>query len=85
MMKNMRRTITTFLSALALFGFGLFSPAAAAEVEKEPLTQDEILELAAEESADIVALEDVEAGELNAGAGLFILVVIGIAVLVAAD
>ncbi|MFT5470882.1 MAG: hypothetical protein ACI8UO_006013 [Verrucomicrobiales bacterium] len=82
---NLKRWIAITLSVTALFGFGLYSPVVAAEVEKETFNQNEITELAAKERADASALETVEAGEMNPGAGIFILVVIGIAVIVASD
>lgn len=79
---NMKLWITTIISTLSLFSLGLVN---AAEAEKAPLNEAEIAELAAEEQADAQQLQDVEAGDLNAGAGIFILVVIGIGVLVAAN
>ena len=76
----MKHWILTIAAIVSLSGIGLVN---AAEVEKEPLDLTEIAELQVEEQSDAAQLETVEAGDLNAGAGIFILVVIGIAIAVA--
>lgn len=80
----MKRWISTIAAVFALFGLSLVN-AIAGEAEKEPLNLAEIGELALQEQADETALEPVEAGDMNPGAGIFILVVIAIGVAVAAN
>ncbi len=75
----MKHWTATILAAAML----LSSPAAyAGSVEKKPLNLQEITQLAVEEELDKDVLAETEAG-LKSGSGLVILLIIGVAVLVA--
>ena len=75
----MKHWTATILAAAML----LSSPAAyAGSVEKKPLNLQEITQLAVEEELDKEVLAETEAG-LKSGSGLVILLIIGVAVLVA--
>jgi hypothetical protein len=76
---TMKPRIAALLLALSLSA----GPSAmAGSVEKTPLGLNEITRLAVEEELDKEALADTEAG-LKSGAGLMILLLIGVAILVA--
>jgi len=76
---KMKIRTASFLAAAML----LSSPVAqAGSVEKKPLNRQEITQLAVEEELDKEVLAETEAG-LKSGSGLIILLIIGVAVLVA--
>jgi hypothetical protein len=79
MVADMKHWIATLLAALMLF---TGSAAYAGSVEKKPLNLQEITRLAVEEELDKDTLADTEAG-LKSGTGLIILLIIGVAILVA--
>jgi hypothetical protein len=75
----MKHWIATLLAVMML----LACPAVhAGSVEKKPLNLEEITKLAVEEELDKSTLAETEAG-LKSGTGLVILLIIGVAILVA--
>ncbi len=71
-----------FATLLAVLSLALAPVALAGSVEKKPLDLHEITSLAVEEELDKESLADTEAG-LKAGSGLIILLIIGVAILIA--
>ncbi len=76
----MKHWIATLSATLALVFCS--TPLHAGEVKKEPLSLDEITELAVEEQADKPQLQDTEGG-MKSGSGLLILGAIALVIVVA--